>query len=461
MWVGSLRRRLLFWMLLPLAAVGLFNVWTSYRDAQILANLTADRASLASARVIAENIYETDGAIEANIPPSALELFVSESHDLVTYQVRAPDGHLLAGNPDLKPPPHDLTDFAPVYFTTSYRGNTVRAVALGQLVVSNKAGGLATVIVAQTQTGHDALISSLLNKALRDQFLLGAVAIILALIGLQQGLAPLGRLSRMIQTRDGRNFTPIPVASAQHELRPLINALNAALQGVEAQVASQRRFVANAAHQIRTPLAVLKTQSLVGQQAHSLAEKNEALVGVGRNVDALSRLATQLLNLARAEQGSNLLRKEEVDLNAITRGAVEAMLPISFVRDVDLGFEGAEAPIKFNGHSSLLQEAITNLIDNALRHTPKGGLVTVRIRLIAKLVVIAVEDSGAGINTAEREAVFERFHRGSNAVGEGAGLGLAIVREIAVAHGGKVELSERQPSPGLLVRLMLPMQACS
>ena len=456
MWANSLRRQLLFWMLLPLAAVAMFNVWTSYKDALALADLTTDRALLASARVIAENMYASDGTIEANIPPSALELFVSDTRDVVTYQVRAPNGQLLAGNPDLKAPPDDLTSFVPVYFTTMHRGNPVRAVALGQPVISKDGSGMASVIVAQTESGHDALVNSLLQKTLRDQILLSAVAIILALIGLRQVLAPLGRLSRMIKTRDARNFAPIPAAAAQTELRPLVEALNAALQGIEAQVANQRRFVANAAHQIRTPLALLKTQSLVGQQTKSVREKNEALTAIGKNVDGLSRLATQLLNLARAEQGSNLLRKEKVDLNAITRSAVEAMLPISFERDIDLGFEGADAPIAFNGHASLLREAVTNLIDNALRHTPVGGLVTVRIRQVAELVVIAVEDTGPGIAEAERDQVFERFHRGSNTVGDSSGLGLAIVREIAAAHDGTIELATREPPPGLLVRLTLP-----
>ena len=227
-------------------------------------------------------------------------------------------------------------------------------------------------------------------------------------------------------------------------------------RSVEAQVAAQRRFVANAAHQIRTPLALLKTQSLVGRQTQSKAEKDEALSAIGKNVDGLSRLATQLLTLARSEQGSALLRKDKVDINAIVRGAVEAMLPISFECNIDLGFEGGEVPILIYGHSGLLHEALVNLIDNALRYTPLGGTVTARIREIGELVVIVVEDSGPGIAPQDREGVFERFQRGAGQTGEGSGLGLAIVKEIASAHLGAVELSERDPPPGLLVRITLP-----
>ena len=457
MWTPSLRRQLLFWMFVPLVLVALFNVYTSYNDARILADLATDRALLASARVIAENISTSDSAIEANIPPSALELFVSEVHDVVVYQVRAPNGILIAGNPELKPPALDLSNFAPIYFNTSYRNNDVRAVALGQPIIAQKNGGIATVVVAQTQAGHDATVRSLLNKTLRDQLLLGAVAITLALYGLHRGLAPLGKLSRLIKARDTRNLAPIPADIVQSELHPLVEALNAALQGVESQVASQRRFVANAAHQIRTPLALLKTQSMVGLHAQGEVEKNEALAAIGKNVDGLSRLATQLLNLARAEQGSNLLRKEQVDVTAITRAAVEAMLPISFDREIDLGLEGSDTPILIVGHSGLLYEALINLMDNAMRHTPKGGLVTVRLKQVAELVIIAVEDTGQGIPVNEREAVFERFYRGSNLQGEGSGLGLAIVREIALAHVGSVELTDRDPPPGLLVRMTLPL----
>lgn len=460
MWANSLRRQLLFWMLLPLVAVALFNVWTSYRDAQTLANLATDRALLASARVIAENIYAGDGAIEANIPPSALELFVSETPDAVAYQVKAPDGRLLAGNPNLNPPPDRVVDFAPVYFFTSYRGNLVRAVALGQPVVAGKTSNMATVVVAQTLAGHNALVSSLLRKVLRDQILLGVVAIVLALVGLRQGLAPLGKLSRMIKDRDSRNFAALPVATTQYELRPLVNALNAALQGIEAQVAAQRRFVANAAHQIRTPLALLKTQSLVGLQARNTHEKDEALAAISKNVGGLSRLATQLLTLARSEQGAALLRKDNVDINAIVRGAVETMLPASFDRQIDLGFDGGDVPIVIFGHSGLLHEAMVNLIDNALRHAPQGGTVTARIKAIGEVVVIVVEDSGPGIAPQDRAGVFDRFQRGAVLASEssGSGLGLAIVKEIAAAHLGSVELGERDPAPGLLVRITLPAQ---
>ena len=456
MWAKSLRRELLFWMLVPLVCVALFNVWTSYRGAVELADLTADRALLASARAIAENISTTDGNIESSIPPSALEIFVSNVHDRVAFQVKAPNGQLLAGNPEIEAPPDVLNGMAPAYFYTLYRNSLVRAVALAQPIFSTKIGGMATVIVVQTRAGHDALVRSLLVKALRDQLLFGAVAISLALFGLGRGLAPLAKLSRQIQLRDARNLAPLPVSQVQREMRPLVEALNSALQRVEAQVAAQRRFVANAAHQIRTPLALLKTQSLVGRQARSKDEKNEALSAIGKNVDGLSRLATQLLTLARSEQGSALLRKDKVDINAIVRGAVETMLPVSFDRNIDLGFEGGEAPIMIFGHSGLLHEAVVNLIDNALRYTPQGGAVTARIREVGELVVIVVEDSGPGIAPQDREGVFERFQRGAGQVGEGSGLGLAIVKEIASAHLGTVELSERDPPPGLLVRLTLP-----
>ncbi|MEP6827434.1 MAG: ATP-binding protein, partial [Aestuariivirga sp.] len=345
---------------------------------------------------------------------------------------------------------------APAYFYTLYRNSLVRAVALAQPIFSTKIGGMAMVIVVQTRAGHDALVSSLLVKALRDQLLFGAVAISLALFGLGRGLAPLAKLGRQLQQRDARNLAPLPVAQVQREMRPLVDALNSALQRVEAQVAAQRRFVANAAHQIRTPLALLKTQSLVGRQARNKPEKDEALSAIGKNVNGLSRLATQLLTLARSEQGSALLRKDKLDISAIVRGAVEAMLPVSFERNIDLGFEGGDAPILIFGHSGLLHEALVNLIDNALRHTPQGGTVTARIREIGELVVIVVEDSGSGIAPQDREGVFERFQRGAGQAGEGSGLGLAIVKEIASAHLGAVELSERDPPPGLLVRITLP-----
>jgi len=207
---------------------------------------------------------------------------------------------------------------------------------------------------------------------------------------------------------------------------------------------------------LRTPLAVLKTQAQVGLRAGETAAKNEALASIATSIGTMSRLVTQLLSLARAEQGHALLHKERVNVADVVREAVEASLPQSFVKEQDLGVEAGNGPIFVFGHANLLRELVLNLIDNALRYSPSKSSVTVRLLSTEQSVVISVEDAGPGIAEQARIKAFDRFERTGTKASDGNGLGLAIVREITGAHQGQVELSERVPPPGLVVRVTLP-----
>jgi two-component system sensor histidine kinase TctE len=453
----SLRRQLLGWLVLPLAAVVAFNVWTTYRNASVTADLITDRTLLASARAIAERIRQSDGVLEAPIPPSALEMFASDIPDRVVYRVTSPAGVLIAGDPDVILPPQSPPGLAPLYFDSSFRGQAVRAVVIAQPVIGGgSSAGNALVAVGQTLQGHDRLVTSLWFKALRDQVLLVIAAGILALFGLQRGLAPLIALRRQVVNRDPAVLTPLDTASVQSELRPLVDALNEAFARIQRQIETQRRFVANAAHQLRTPLALLKTQATVGLREPSAAAKDEALGAIDATVNGMSRLSNQLLSLARAEQGSASLRKEAVDLVAIARAAVESLLDLAAQRRIDLGFEAPEGPLPVHGHATLLRELVVNLVHNALRYSPEGALVTAALQGGDAAIVLRVEDNGPGIPAAERERVFERFYRAPATGPDGTGLGLAIAREIVAAHDGDITLTERVPPPGLAVIVRLP-----
>ena len=454
--INSLSRSLLMWLLIPLLAVALFNVWTTYKTASEVADLRSDQSLLGSARNIAESIRVIDGIVESPIPPSALESFASDTPDIVAYSVTTGDGKLVAGNPTLTAPTSALHSLGPIYFKTVFRGLPVRAVGLSQPLIAASGDAHAFVIVAQTQVGHDRLVRSLWVKSLRDQALLIIFAGGLALYGLTRGLGPLNALGREIMARDARNLSPVDTKGVQRELRPLVGALNGAFAKVEGQVASQRRFVANAAHQLRTPLAVLKTQAQVGLRASETTAKDEALASIATSIGTMSRLVTQLLSLARAEQGHALLHKERVNMAEVVREAVEASLPQSFAKEQDLGVEAGNAPIFVFGHANLLRELVLNLIDNALRYSPSKSSVTVRLSNTEKTVVISVEDAGPGIAEPARLKAFDRFERTGTKASDGNGLGLAIVREITGAHQGQVELSERVPPPGLVVRVTLP-----
>lgn len=451
----SLRLELMGWMLLPLAGVVGFNAWTTRTNAMATADLITDRTLLAAARVIAEQVKETDGSVEAQIPPSALEMFASPDRDRVIYRVMSPAGELLAGFPDVAIPPEPPRDLQPVFFADLFRTEPIRAVAMAQPVVSRTAGGNALVVVATTLRGRDRLVTSLWYASLRDQALLVAIAAVLALLGLQRGLSPLLALRRELVDRDAGSLSRLDPRGLQSELRPLTEALNHAFDRVHAYIALQRRFVANASHQMRTPLAVLKTQATVGLRETEPGPKDESLRAIDRGLDALSRLVNQLLTLARAEPGGEALRKETVDFGALTRAALESLSPLAFERDIDLVFDDGGAPIMLSGHATLLREMVTNLVDNALRYTPRGGMISVELSIGDGVPWLVVEDSGPGVPASERGKVFERFYRLPGGPADGTGLGLAIVREIVAAHGGGIALSDRRQGGGLRAEVRL------
>lgn len=451
----SLQRELLAWLIAPMAAVVVFNVWTTYKGALDTANLITDRTLLASARVIAERVRKTDGLVEAPIPPSALEMFASAEQDLVLYRVATSDGLLLAGYPDIVAPPKLPVGLEPLYFDTAFRGERVRAVVLARPIIETGNQQTAIIAVGETTKNHDRLVTDLWLKALRDQVFLVVAAGMLAVFGLRRGIAPLMRLRDEVVRRDPAELKPFDTATVQTEIRPLVEALNEAFDRVQRLVATQRRFVANAAHQLRTPLALLRTQIVVGRREPGAVAKEEALAAIDNSVDRMARLSNQLLSLARAEQGVSSLRKEEVDMEAAARNALDALALAAVDRDIDLGFDPAQGPFVVWGHSNLLRELVFNLTDNALRYTPRGGTVTVRLAHKEDEVILVVEDSGPGIPAPERENVFERFYRRLDTGGEGTGLGLAIVKEIVASHEGTIELKDRAPGPGLVVEVRL------
>ncbi len=454
--LNSLRFQLLCWLMVPLAGVVLFNIWTTHSSAMATANLVNDRTLLASARVIAEQVKEVDGVIEALIPPSALELFASEDRDRILYRVIAPNGSLLAGYPDVAVPPREPEGLQPFYFDSGFRGEPIRAVALAQPVASRLPSGNALVVVARTLRGRDRLVTDLWINALRDQVLLVSLAGLLALFGLHRGLAPLLRLRNDVLKRDPQVLSILPVGSVQSELRPLVEALNEEALRMQGYAASQRRFIANASHQLRTPLALLKTQIMVGQRESAPEARQEVLNGLDNGVDAIIRLTNQLLTLARAEPGSNAIRKDIVDFAAITRAVLEKMAVVALDRQIDLSFDEGEDAGQLYGHATLLSEMVLNLVENALRYTPTGGLVIVSLRRRGETIVLCVEDNGPGIPAPEREKVFERFYRLPGTIAEGSGLGLAIVREIVLVHDGQIILDGRHPAPGLRINVLLP-----
>jgi len=405
---------------------------------------------------MAEEIKLSDGVLEASVPPAALEMFASSNGDRVVYRILDPNGGLIAGWPELASPPQSPSGLEPLYFDASFRGEAMRAVAILQPVASGTRGAL--VVVGQTLHSRAAMVNDLWQQGFGQQALILVAAAMLALFGLNRGLVPLLRLRDAIRDRKPDALGPLAPAPVQSELQPLVDALNASLERVRDQIALHRRFIADASHQLRTPLALLKTQAGVGLRETEIAAKDEALRAIDGAADSMARLANQLLTLARAETGSKVLRKETVDFAAIAQRVLEQLAEFAIAKHIDLGFECDDATdATLFGHTTLLHELVINLVDNALRYTPQGGTVGVSLRRLANGLELRVVDNGPGIAAGERPRVFERFYRALGSQAEGFGLGLAVVKEIVAAHDGSVVLADAAAGTGLVVEVVLPV----
>lgn len=449
----SLRAQLLAWVVLTLVGAICFNLYDSFQTADQTAKLVSDRTLLSSARVIAEAVRVDEGGnVEADIPPAALEMFDTGYGDQVFYQVITAWGNLVSGFPDLPLPTVTRTGQ-----DVTFRNSTVRALTLNHPVVGLPDDGDISVTVAITHNSQYALRRRLWLDDFTKQFILVLLAGVVTIIGLQRGLAPALRLRDAVRARGRERLDPLAPGMVQTEFQPLVRALNDHMERVQNQMAAQRRFVSNAAHQLRTPLALMSTQASVAARETDEARRDEALQALRSSTRHMSRLASQLLTLSRAEPGSRRPRSDTIDLAAVARDIVAAHAEQALQRNIDLGLE-VSGPVPVEGDGTMLREMLVNLVDNAIRYTHRGGEVTVSVRREEILAVLDVEDNGPGIPADERGQVFERFYRVLGTEGDGSGLGLAIVREVVDGAGGTVALAEADGG-GLVVRVRLPVAA--
>lgn len=446
----SLYTQLLVWVLLTLLGVLTLNIYFSMRQAVQISSIVTDNTLMGSARMIAEAVRtDEQGNVTVEIPPAALENFANGYGDRVYYSVRTAWGTMIAGYSELEAPPVSGQGR-----TMRFRNEEVRVLAIEHPVIGLEKDGTISVTVAVTLNGETDLARRLWTSDFLNQFLLVIVAGVVTLLGLKRGLAPLMRLREAVIASRRERLEPFDPGSVQTELRPLVQALNDYMARVQRQMASQRRFVANAAHQLRTPLTLLTTQASVAARESDEERRRDALNALIRSTRQASRLAEQLLTLTRAEPGSRTPRAERIDMAEVARLVLEAQAEDALKRGIDLGLEGeGEAPVV--GDGTMLREMVVNLVDNALRYTPTGGEVTVRVAHLDGDVVLTVDDNGPGIPEEEREHVFERFYRIMGTQAEGSGLGLAIVREVVEGAGGTVMLGTANAG-GLSVRVRLP-----
>lgn len=453
---SSLRRQLLQWLGVPLVLVAALDAVVSYQAAVGTARSVQERMLLGAARVISEQVRLEDGVPQVIVPPAALELFASPSQDRVFYRATDPGGALLTGYDDLPLPPRRPRRESAVFFDAQMRGRPVRVVAYAQPMLGRPQQGDVLVEVAQTLGGRDALARDIwLASVARQVFLLGLGGLLLWL-GLRRGLQPVTRLRDAMLARNPGSVAPLEERAVPHELQPLVSAINDYAARLDRHMSAHSRFIADASHQLRTPLTVLNTQVAYALRSDDQAARQEALLAIRSSVQHGIRLVRQLLAFTTAESGGAQQVAERVDLVAVVTSVLEREAWRSKERGIDLGFQGEGGDAVVAGHRDLLLELVSNLVDNALRYTPRGGQVTVSVTRGPGTVTLAVQDDGPGIPAAERGRVFERFYRLRNTVSDGCGLGLAIVREIAASHGAQVALADGPAGRGLLASACFP-----
>jgi len=435
----TLRRRLLLWVSGPLIALWIISTLVDHGVAKGFVNLNYDRALLDTALDLGRNVRESGDRLYLDLPQPVIEMLISGEQGRFYYRANGPDGEYVTGDPDLPAPPAEAAEDRVTYYNAVYRNEPIRAVALRVPVRPGSGKGSILIQVAERATLRDEFTRQILMRMMLPQGILVLLSTLTIWFGLGLGLRALTAVRREIESRSHVDLSPIDASGAPAEVQPLVNAMNGLLARLSAALAAQQRFIADAAHQLRTPVAALKTQTEVAIRQARDGELSATLQQLHTAADHAARLVQQLLTMARAEPGSHRsVMRQPVDMSTLAREAAEEWVPRALARGIDLGFDDLSAASTVSADPFLIRELLGNLVDNAIQYTPRGGHVTVRVRGEHGRTVLEVEDDGPGIPPDERERVFERFYRMPGGSPEGCGLGLAIVREIAQGHGATV-----------------------
>jgi two-component system sensor histidine kinase TctE len=443
-------------MFAPLLLLWPLSVAVTFLVARSLADAPFDRALDDRTVALAQQVSLASNRVVVAMPRAAKDFLAAGEDDTVWFQVLGPSGTLIAGEPDLpRPGLYDYPVAGEVRLRTAdYLGRQVRIGYMYVDVVEGDEIPAVLVQVAETLDRRTRLANEIIKGVIFPQFMILPVAVLLVWFGLSRGLAPLQALQRHIRGRSPDDLSPIDPRGAPEEIAPLVDAFNELLERLGASMGTQKRFIADAAHQLKTPLAGLRTQSELALREHDATELRRSLEQIARGSQRAAHLVSQLLSLARTEHLRETATLELLDLGSLVRDIVSEGVPVAIDRGIDLGFEFVQVPARARepaagalllGHRLLLREMTKNLLDNALRYTPREGTVTVRVVAGGPDLMLEVEDSGPGIPEAERELVFERFYRVLGTGVDGSGLGLPIVREIVELHGAAVRVEPARP----------------
>ncbi len=445
----SLRRRLLGWLLVSTAIIGCVALADTYREAINTANIVSDRVLSGSALAIAERVVVAEnGTLEVDIPYVALEMLTSAAQDRVFYRVDGPNGQFLTGYQNL-PSVNGLQGDSPRYMDGVFRGEPIRIAGLRRFASTGINSVPFTVTVAETTIARSRLARAIiLRSALRLLLMiLGAAAIVWVAVTIS--LRPLYRLSEAIDERSPDDLHPIR-QSVPVEVENLVETVNSFMVRLQSALDALRHFTGNASHQLRTPLAIIRTQLALAARAQTLEEAKAAAKKGDASVAHAEHILAQLLRMANIDAAGSGKKQSliAVDLVSLAQSVTADFVPSAADADIDLGFEEVE-PATVEAEPLLLRELLGNLISNAIAYAGRDSEITVRVRKIDGRACLEVEDNGIGIPAEKRAVVRQRFARGEGNVAPGAGLGLAIVEEIATLFKAELVLEDGAGGQGL------------
>jgi len=457
----SLHKQLLLWLVLPQLVLWMAAAFVTYNVAARYANRAIDASLLQATRALARQVKPIGNGLFIDFPRAADDIIGGDPDDRVYYMVSTPPGKFILGSRTLPPPalggPPKLGE--PYFYDGVVDKMPIRVAALYVAYGDSKTRQLMLVQIARGRARRDELARSILGDTVLPLSGLILLMTMIVWAGIRAGLAPLARMRALVEDRAPNDLAPLKIDAAPQELRSLARALNDLLAAVHESVAAQRRFVNDAAHQLRTPLAGLKSQTELALGENVDPARQPRLQRVHESAVRSAHLVNQLLSLARAEPESVLAQHSaRVDLRELAREVTAEWVPKALQAGVDLGLDDAgeaASPVVVQGHPLLIREALQNLIDNAIRYAGASSEVTVCVRREGNSGVMQVSDTGPGIPPDLHRAVFERFVRATHE-GSGCGLGLAIVKSIVERHGGQVSLTGIAPH-GLRVTIALPL----
>lgn len=457
----SLRRTLLIVLLPSLLILMSAQLWLTWRTAMDASNAAFDRSLLGAIKSTDANISTESGGLAVELPYRLLEFFELTASGQVYYRVATEDGLVEIGNADLPPPGKPLETGKPQFMDALYYGESVRLGSYARMLNHPLAGQARTqrviIQVAEPLNSREKFTRVLVAQALTRDLVLILVAGVLLLMVISWALRPLGRLRHEVESRSPQDLMPISTSGIPADVRPLVEAINHHIERNRRLTEAQRQFIDDASHQLRTPLTTLTTQVGFALREADPAHLRDALLAVKLQLDETIRQTNQMLALARVDSAE--LMTESLELVAFVGEVTRSWWSEARTKGVDLGLEQEIGAAWVQVQAGLLREALSNLLHNAIRYTPRHGQVTVRVQIQQAQVCLTVHDNGPGIPEAERQRAGERFFRGSNITLSGSGLGLAIVRSIAEQHGGSLVIKAGPGGQGLAVSIRLPLVA--